>query len=460
MKLFVGALLLILPFSILSSSGLSAQGTVKVYFEGGPGIQKDTILFSDLATEQIWGSLAIGAKPALGTFHIDRLGTVAARLKGESYASECLLIWEAGKEITLQLVRDTLKPANLGDSLFTSLWPSTNAFLGGEMGRLFRLPFIKKASTPSLQFANRRQAQIDSLKERLSLTEYQIISHWNQARIYSFLFYAGRMQFQLPPGHPFFQFTSRISPEAPFAYTYPSNLLYKYEIEYLQKNDSIESLPVFLDEIEARTPDRDLTDYLKVFYLKELTELPSYWRPHQHLFDALALKAALESEAQNPYFDLLAASAEAFFNTSTGKFAPPFSALNWNGDSVQLSDWRGKVVFLDVWASWCAPCIQQRPFVLDLAKKYKGQNVVIAMLNFDRSIKQWKSYVNETNPGLEGTEVFIPGNVQSAFAEQYNIHFVPRYILIDTDGRIVNGNVGEPSKSLIRQIDQLLEKTD
>jgi len=445
-------------FIVLGPAFALAQKPVRVHFEGGAGIEEDTILFSEIHSEDVLGKAAIGREAAQWSFPIDRTLTVRAELKRKG--STCLLIWEAGKDVLIKMVGDTLKPANLADSLFTALWPSTNAFVGKEMGRLFRLPFMKKASTPSLQFGKARQKRIDSFKDQLSKTEYQILSHWNHARIYAFLFYAGRIQLQLPPQHPFFRYTEDISPEATYAYTFPTNLLYKYEIEYLQKTDSLESLAAFLKEIEAQTPDQDLSDYLKVIYLKELTEFPSYWRPHQQLFNALTLEAALKAEAQNPYYDLLSRSANAFLQTSAGEPAPDFWALDWDGDSIRLSDWKGKVVFLDVWASWCMPCIQQRPFVLELAKKYQGKDVVISMVNFDRSEQTWNSYVQRTNPERLGQEVFVPDNFQSDFAEHFNVHFIPRYILISPEGKIVNGNTEEPSESLIHQIDRLLEKTD
>jgi thiol-disulfide isomerase/thioredoxin len=66
-----------------------------------------------------------------------------------------------------------------------------------------------------------------------------------------------------------------------------------------------------------------------------------------------------------------------------GKAAPEISATDASGKTVKLSDFKGKVVLLDVWASWCAPCLKELPKLNELAGKMSGKDVVILAVNID-----------------------------------------------------------------------------
>jgi hypothetical protein len=145
--------------------------------------------------------------------------------------------------------------------------------------------------------------------------------------------------------------------------------LYKYEIEYLRKNQSIENIPDFIDFIEGKTGNKDLADYLKAIYIKGLIENPSYWQKHEKLFNTEVLSQVLHSEKNNNYHYLIEQPSSSFYASQNGQIAYAFEADDNYGNKFNFQNTKGKVVFIDVWATWCGPCISHRPKVLEFSEK-------------------------------------------------------------------------------------------
>jgi len=113
-----------------------------------------------------------------------------------------------------------------------------------------------------------------------------------------------------------------------------------------------------------------------------------------------------------------------------------------DGSRVNLIDFRGKVVLIDTWATWCGPCIAERPRVLEIARKFKGNsNVAILMISVDTQLPKWKAYVTKTNINNDGTELIIEDGMNTAFGDKYFIKAIPKYILIDPDGIIIDSSL-------------------
>jgi thiol-disulfide isomerase/thioredoxin len=118
--------------------------------------------------------------------------------------------------------------------------------------------------------------------------------------------------------------------------------------------------------------------------------------------------------------------------------APGFTLQDLNGKSVSLSDYRGKVVVLEFWATWCPPCRAAIPGLETLYTKYKNQGLVILAVSMDNSA-DWdfvKSFVKDyrmTYPVLKGTD---------AVASQYRVRAIPLLLVLDKKGNIVKQHVG------------------
>lgn len=155
----------------------------------------------------------------------------------------------------------------------------------------------------------------------------------------------------------------------------------------------------------------------------------------------------------------LAASITSELDTrahlATGKPAPNFTAIDTAGKEHQLSDLKGKVVYIDFWATWCGPCKQEAPYLEKLRKSMEGENVVILSVSIDDYRGEWQKYISEKE--VEGDQWYVKGWKSDA-AQQYVIKSIPRFVLIDQQGNIVEANASRPStKDAKEAIEQLLE---
>ena len=130
-----------------------------------------------------------------------------------------------------------------------------------------------------------------------------------------------------------------------------------------------------------------------------------------------------------------------------GLAAPNFDLTTLDGKSVKLSDYRGKAVLLNFWATWCSPCKVEMPWFVDLQKKYGNDGLVVLGIAMDDSetpkIAQFASEMGVNYPVLLGTD---------KVSEQYgNVEFLPTSFYIDRDGKIVGKGTGLLGRSEIEE---------
>lgn len=138
--------------------------------------------------------------------------------------------------------------------------------------------------------------------------------------------------------------------------------------------------------------------------------------------------------------------------------APDFTLTDLNGEQVSLSDFKGKVIYLDIWASWCPPCIYEINKAKSVKKYFKDQvdtAMVFLYVSIDKDEKSWKNMVKKKN--IQGVHLISKGGEEEAILQKYNVLGVPKFILIDKEGNIVDGNAKAPSDpDLINDIEKLL----
>lgn len=138
--------------------------------------------------------------------------------------------------------------------------------------------------------------------------------------------------------------------------------------------------------------------------------------------------------------------------TEEGALAPEIVGQDTAGQVVKLSDFRGKVVYIDVWATWCGPCRQQIPFLKETEKRFHGKDVVFLSVSIDNNKKKWKEFVKKEK--LTGVQIHNPGGWGSDICKKYNITGIPRFMLIDKEGKVVTVRAHRPSQG----IDNMLKK--
>lgn len=118
---------------------------------------------------------------------------------------------------------------------------------------------------------------------------------------------------------------------------------------------------------------------------------------------------------------------------------------NHKGGTTSLDDLKGKYVYVDVWATWCGPCIREIPSLKEVEKQFHGKNIAFVSTSIDKASAHntWVEMVK--NKELGGTQLMADNDWQSQFVQDYAIEGIPRFILIDPDGNIVSADAPRPS---------------
>jgi peroxiredoxin len=144
---------------------------------------------------------------------------------------------------------------------------------------------------------------------------------------------------------------------------------------------------------------------------------------------------------QSPAGQAYAARLAKARRLAVGTLAPDFSQPDPTGKLVRLSNFRGKYVLVDFWASWCRPCREESPYLVAAYKQYQSHNFTVLGVSLDRpsGSEAWLKAISTDE--LPGTQVSDLKDFQNEVAKLYSIHSIPQNVLVGPDGRIVAKNI-------------------
>lgn len=125
-----------------------------------------------------------------------------------------------------------------------------------------------------------------------------------------------------------------------------------------------------------------------------------------------------------------------------GRRSPDFRAVDLSGKEYTLKDFRGKYVFIDMWATWCGPCRREMPYLKALEEKFADAQIVFLGLSVDKDKAAWEKMVGEGN--MTGVQLYL--GTESSFMDAYRVEGIPRFILLDKEGRIISNDMSRPSE--------------
>jgi len=111
--------------------------------------------------------------------------------------------------------------------------------------------------------------------------------------------------------------------------------------------------------------------------------------------------------------------------------APDFTLKSNSGENLRLNEYRGQVVMLNFWASWCAPCQQEMPHLAELHTTYASMGFQLLGINVDENIDDAKKALRKLNVPFP-----VLFDQENSIAELYNVDAMPTTIIIDKDGNI------------------------
>lgn len=141
--------------------------------------------------------------------------------------------------------------------------------------------------------------------------------------------------------------------------------------------------------------------------------------------------------------------------TKGESIAPDFSLADANGGNIKLSDYKGKVVIIDFWATWCPPCRKGIPDLIDIKKQYGDEVIIIGISVDDDSKGDVMPFIQKM--GINYPIVYSTPEVVQAYG---GIDGIPTSFVIDKGGKIVDTHIGlVPKEDFTSVIDKLLKKS-
>jgi thiol-disulfide isomerase/thioredoxin len=157
-------------------------------------------------------------------------------------------------------------------------------------------------------------------------------------------------------------------------------------------------------------------------------------------------KALIASNSANflapKFVDIIQNNAHRAGLLRSGMPAPIFEASTIKGENITSEKFKGKVVVIDTWATWCVPCEEQSNYFERLAVKYNSKHVNFVALSIDQKKQSWLIKAKKKSPMVTQ----LHSNDLAKFSHDYNIETIPRFILIDEAGNLIESAMPYPSE--------------
>ncbi len=206
--------------------------------------------------------------------------------------------------------------------------------------------------------------------------------------------------------------------------------------EHKGKSDFERNLMLF-GMIDSLVPNQIMKDYYKYTSTSETVKWASL---------EVAKNVAeyfLANTQTQVYTDIIRKALDKRMLLAPGQPAPEFTLTGIDGNTYSLSDFKGKLVYIDFWATWCGPCKRQLPFLKTMKEAYKGKSIAIIAISLDDDKNAWVKMVTEDK--LDGIQLHAERAWLSDVAQQYQVFAIPTFVLIDGEGKIIEYPAPRPS---------------
>jgi thiol-disulfide isomerase/thioredoxin len=226
-----------------------------------------------------------------------------------------------------------------------------------------------------------------------------------------------------------------------------ANKFHDLALDYLLSDEVQEpdkhGLAEHYNQFEARLDSLNLpSDYQSQWMGRALPKWMSMGKAI-YMYDVIS--AFKSRYAKSPHVEVVQKNYREWLALAPGSPAPDFTATNTKGEAVKLSDLKGKVLYVDVWATWCGPCRAEFPHAKVVKKQYDQEPYLVFLyVSVDGSVQKWQEYL-ANDPSFTGLHWHMPGNFEAEIVKLYKILGIPRYMIIDHNGLIREIEAPRPS---------------
>jgi thiol-disulfide isomerase/thioredoxin len=415
------------------------------------------------------------SKPTFATFQLGNKYSEVYLVPGYD-----IIATTADTNRTIQFKGEGSEVNNYLSSVFT-LVEDVKMANGKFIGQLGLDDFNKRFDSLSFLITSLHKTYIDSVQ--LSRKEVELLNQKNKIKLltirqeYAFSMYNNYLyenrdvlqngkniiEYKMPVGF------ENVAQEVPFdtallnlgmfEYTYLCQL-YLYNSIY-NPNSCIgtKSAATPSDEVKSDSDIKQRT-YPDGFQEYLLAKNIQYWLTMQGItsgIDSILDDFKLKYE-KSVYLNAIQNEYNEWLAIAPGSPAPIFFGTTTSGKPFSSQEIKGKVIYIDVWATWCGPCIEEIPKAKKLYASFNNDSQIeFVNVSIDRDIEAWRKFLHE-NQDWKGTHINQQDEQVESFWKSYKMAGVPTYILIDQKGKIVNASAKRPSDENIKsQIQQLLQ---
>jgi len=198
-----------------------------------------------------------------------------------------------------------------------------------------------------------------------------------------------------------------------------------------------------LDELSGKVKDVYLT-----YYLSKMINLRRY------AFDEEWINLVEDEKYQSYLLEEMTANPVL----PTGSALPYFNLPDSSNNFIESHDYKGQILLINFWATWCKPCIQQFPYENELVDQFAGKPVKLLNIAIQTKEDSWRNMINKH--GLKSDNLLAQGNWEEKLSKDFDINGLPHSVLVDWEGKIVQNKCPRASENVEELIAELLVKME
>ncbi len=222
---------------------------------------------------------------------------------------------------------------------------------------------------------------------------------------------------------------------------YLNTMLDYYTFRHFHESNNLNYTPlehtyVKMKFCTERINTNDVRNYIMFSVLKSHIKYYGF-KGTEHLFNLFEQECTnkeLRDRALTPFRNYLKLQSKPEASLSTFASA--------DGENFSWVSFKGKYIYVDVWATWCIPCKRESEAFEELAQKYKAKNIEFVSLSVDDDIEQWRHFIKKSETSYNQYHV----NDIQLFLDTYQIKTIPHFLIIDEKGYLINANADRPSE--------------